>query len=55
MLGAVFQGESIKTAGIQDLSFLFPASLFRGFDDRVQKFQLLACGAVQILDPADDR
>lgn len=35
--------------------FLFPASLFYGFNDRVQKFQLLACGAVQILDLTDDR
>ena len=30
---------------------LFPASFFHGFDDRIQKLQLLADGAVQRFQP----
>ena len=39
-----------KKQGIDFSSSLFPASFFYGFDDRIQKLQLLACGAVQRFD-----
>lgn len=51
MLGTAFQRQGIEKQGIDFSSSLFPASFFDGFDDRIQKLQFLACGAVQRFDP----
>jgi len=43
-------GRTWQKQGTDFPSSLFPASFLCGFDDRSQKLQLLACGAVQRLD-----
>ena len=45
-----FKGRAQKKQGIDFPSSLFPASFLYGFDDRIQKLQLLACRTVQRFD-----